>query len=151
MIIGRIRCFFFFSSKYQRIYIGSILEAYSKNFSSPIFFFEKVNIPRDYIFFQKGNAKSKFQETKKVYFMIFEMTIKRMDRSRSKLESKCANNLIIDKYLWTRKMRNWSIVMRYIECLPMFSFSFRSRISYSALLLAAKDNRKGIMVRFLSG
>lgn len=53
---------------------------------------------------QKANFKK--QVSKKVYFMIFEMTIKRMDRSRSKLESKCANNLIIDKYLWTRKMRN---------------------------------------------
>lgn len=51
---------------------------------------------------QKANFKK--QVSKKVYFMIFEMTIKRMDRS--KLESKCANNLIIDKYLWTRKMRN---------------------------------------------
>lgn len=46
-------------------------------------------------------------------------------------------------------MKNRSIV-RYIECLPIFSFSFRLRISYPALLLAAKDNRKGVMVRFLS-
>lgn len=46
-------------------------------------------------------------------------------------------------------MKNRSIV-RNIECLPIFSFSFRLRICYPALLLAAKDNRKGVMVRFLS-